>query len=56
MNQIDWLFVVALTACLVLAVGAYRGQRIGAKKTLVMALVWGAIFLLLAAIFSAVRP
>ena len=54
MNQVGWVSIVALAGWLVLALSAYRARRVGAKKTLVMALAWGAIFLFVAAIFTAV--
>jgi hypothetical protein len=54
--DVNWLSLVALTACLVLAVAAYRGQRVGVRKSLVLALAWGGIFLLVAAVFAAVGP
>lgn len=56
MIDVNWLSLVALTACLVLAVAAYRGQRVGARKSLVLALAWGGIFLLVAGVFTAVGP
>jgi len=51
-----WVSLIAMTGWLVLAIGAFRAQRIGAGKTIVMALAWGAIFLLVTAIVSAVSP
>ena len=54
MTRVDWVSIVALTGWLVLALSAYRARRIGAKKTLVMMLAWGAIFLFAAAIFTAI--
>jgi len=53
-NQVNWLSVISLTGWLVLALAAYRGQRVGARKTVVMALVWGAIFMMAAAVFAVV--
>lgn len=53
MNQTPWISLIALLGWLVLAIGAYRGHRLGAKKTIVMAMAWLAIFLLVAAIFTA---
>jgi hypothetical protein len=53
-TRVDWVSIVALTGWLVLAFSAYRAQRVGARKTLVMALAWGAIFLLVTAIFAAI--
>jgi hypothetical protein len=52
----DWLSIIALTGWLVLALGAFRAQRVGASKTVVMALAWIAIFLLLAGVFAMVAP
>lgn len=54
MSGYAWVSVIALTGWLVLAAGSYRAHRIGAKKTVVMAFAWGAIFLLLAAFFAAI--
>jgi len=51
-----WVSLVALAGWLVLALGSYRAHRIGAKKTVVLALAWISIFLLVAAVFSAVSP
>ena len=54
MNQ--WVSIVAMAGWLVLALSAYRAHRVGAKKTIVLALAWIAIFLLAAAVFAAVSP
>ena len=54
--MIDWLSTIALTGWLVLALTAFRAHRIGAKKTVVMALAWIAIFLLVAGVFAMVAP
>lgn len=54
MNPAQWISIIALAGWLVLAVGAYRSHRIGAKKTVVLALAWLAIFLLAAAVFTAI--
>lgn len=53
MSSLALVSIISLLGWLVLALGAYRAHRIGAKQTLVMALMWGAIFLLVAAVFSA---
>jgi len=55
MTSTPWVSVVALVGWLVLALAAFRARRVGARKTVVMALGWVAIFLLAAAIFSYVR-
>ena len=39
-----WLSIVSLTGWLVLAIGAFAGYKLHWKKSLVMALVWVAIF------------
>ena len=54
MNQAGWVSIVALAGWLVLALSAFRAHQVGARKTLIVALTWGAIFLLVAAIFTAV--
>lgn len=56
MNQVDLISITALTGWLILALGAFRAHRIGARKSIVMALAWIAIFLLLFGLFSAVSP
>ena len=56
MNEYGWVSLIALTGWLVLALGSWRAQRVGAGKTVVMALAWGAIFLLVAGVFAAVAP
>lgn len=56
MNGYAWVSVIALTGWLVLALGSYRAHRVGAGKTLVIMLAWGAIFLLVAGLFAAVAP
>jgi len=53
-SQYGWVSIIALTGWLVLALGAYRAQRVGGKRTMVMGLTWGAIFLLVTAIFTAI--
>jgi len=47
-----WVSIIALSAWLVLALSAFRAQRVGAAKTTVMALVWISIFFLAAAVFG----
>lgn len=47
-----WISIVALTAWLVLALSSLRAHRIGARKAVVLALAWAAIFALVAAAFS----
>ncbi|AKH41607.1 hypothetical protein FHS61_002095 [Altererythrobacter atlanticus] len=56
MTQLNWLSLIALLGWLILAVSAFRAQRLGAKKMVVMALAWGAIFLLVTAVITAVSP
>jgi len=45
MSGVSLLSIVAMLGWLVLALGAYRSHQIGAKKSLVMALIWGSLFL-----------
>jgi hypothetical protein len=51
-----WVSGVALVGWLVLARGSFRAHRVGAKKTVVLALAWVSIFLLVAGVFSIVSP
>jgi hypothetical protein len=48
-----WVSLVALLGWLVLAGSALRARRINARKAVVYALVWGAIFFAAAALFTA---
>ena len=56
MNGYAWVSVIALVGWLVLMLAAFGAQRVSASKTIVMALTWGAIFLLVAGVFTAVAP
>jgi hypothetical protein len=47
-----WISIVALAACLALPLSALHAHRIGARKGVVIALAWAAIFALVAAAFS----
>jgi hypothetical protein len=53
-SEYGWVSLVALLGWMVLALSAYRAHRVRAGKTVVLALTWGAIFLLITAIFAAV--
>ncbi len=44
MNSFGWLNLVYLLMVLGLLFGAYRSHNIGGKKTLAYALIWVAIF------------
>jgi hypothetical protein len=50
----SWVSVVALAGWLVLALSALRSHLLYARRTIVYALIWGAIFLAVAAVFGAV--
>jgi hypothetical protein len=49
-----WVSLLALTGWLVLALGSYRAHRVGARKTVVVAMTWLAIFFLVTGIFVAI--
>ena len=54
MSEYGWVSLIALVGWMVLALSAYRAHRVSAGKTVVLALTWGAFFLLVTAIFAAV--
>ena len=53
---VSWISLVALAGWLVLALSAWRARRVNARKTVVYALIWGAIFFAEAAAFVAIGP
>ena len=52
LSEYGWVSIVALVGWLVLAGFALRGHRIGWRKGLVMAFVWGSIFLAITLLFT----
>jgi hypothetical protein len=46
MNEYNWVSLISLSAFLILALSAYRAHNVGGRKTLVMLLAWGSIFML----------
>lgn len=50
-----WVSLLALLAWLVLALSALRAHRLGAGQAVKMGLTWGAIFFLVAAVFTWIR-
>lgn len=52
MNAGALVSLVALLGWLILAAGAFRAHRIGARKAIVLALLWASIFLAVAFVFS----
>jgi hypothetical protein len=50
----EWVTVVSLVAWLTLAGSALRARQLNARKGIIYALVWGAIFCAAAAVFGAV--
>lgn len=54
MNEYGWVSLIALVAWLFLALSAFRSHRIGARKAVTMALMWGSIFVLVALVFAAI--
>ena len=55
MSQAALISIVALAGWLVLVVGAFRARRVGARKTVVLALTWAAIFVAAALAASVIR-
>ena len=51
MNQYRWVAMIAMTGWLVLALGSYRGRQVGGKKTLLWAIAWLGVFLLVTGVF-----
>jgi len=49
-----WVSVVALLGWLVLAGSALRARQLNARKTVIYALAWAAIFLAVTAVFTAI--
>lgn len=50
----EWVSVAALLGWLVLAGSALRARQLNARKAVTYALVWGAVFFGVAAVFSAI--
>ena len=54
MSETGWVSAIASLGWLVLAISAFRARQVNAGRTVVYALIWGAIFLAAAAVFGAV--
>lgn len=54
MNTGAWMQIIWATGALILLLGAYRSHNVGAKKTLVLALAWAGIFLMVGLIASVI--
>lgn len=54
MTETGIVSLIAMIGWLVLVLGAYRAHRVGMQRTVVMVLIWGAIFLFVAMIFTAI--
>lgn len=54
MSNLPLISLVALGGWLILAISALRARRLNAGKAVVYGLIWGAIFLAVAALFAAV--
>jgi len=52
MSANNWVSLIAVAGWLVLAVGALRAHRIGARKAVTLSLTWLAIFALVTALFA----
>lgn len=50
----SWVTIVALAGWLVLSVSALRARQLNARKAVVYALIWAAVFFVVAAVFEAV--
>ncbi len=46
--------LIALAGWLILALSAFRAQRINTRQTLMMALAWATVFLVVAGVFIAI--
>jgi hypothetical protein len=51
MTANNWVSLIAVAGWLVLAVGALRAHRVGARKMVTLSLTWLAIFVLVTALF-----
>lgn len=52
MSEAGLVSLIALLGWLVLMFGAFRAHRIGARRAIVLALLWASIFLAVAFVFS----
>jgi hypothetical protein len=52
LGEVQLVSLVALLGWLILMLGAYRSHRIGAGKTLRLALIWAALFAAITFIFT----
>jgi hypothetical protein len=48
---VNWVSLITLTGWLILALAALRARQLDARKAVVYALMWGAIFVGIAAVF-----
>lgn len=54
MTEAGWVSLIALVGWLILVASAFRAQRIDTRKTLMMALAWATVFLLVTVAFVAI--
>ncbi len=54
MTEVGIVSLIAMIGWLVLVLGAYRAHRVGMQRTVVMALVWGSVFLFVTMIFTVI--
>jgi hypothetical protein len=52
---LNWVSAIALAGWLILALSALRARQLDARKGVVYALLWGAIFLGVTAVFAMVE-
>lgn len=55
MSEGQLIGLVAVAGALVLVLSGYRGRRVGAKKTLVLVLVWAALIGVSALVFGSMQ-
>ena len=54
MTESAWVSLVALAAMLILAISGLRASRLGARRIVTMALMWGSIFAAAVLFFSVI--
>jgi len=55
MNEGQWVSLVGLLGALILVGSGFRGHRVGARKTVSMAMIWIGIFAVVALVFGMIQ-